>query len=815
MACTEAFALAHYGIVAALADRLGVVAFLNRHLPGEELSPISPGRVAKALLLRAPVFSGAVPAFFDEGFDALPLGRLLDVGGHRLLLTGAHIGSLLDALGCCGVSGLYGRFVEECLAPFLPRRCSLWEDELLVTVWSGPGASGVPDLLSFGEDGVGSSVKRRFALHTVTVSGGFPLWMGVRPGGVASVRSGGAREKVRELLEGLGREAEDGTPEEDPLLPGRSWIFGAGALERHRAVEGALFLETVARGMYALGEAELREKLAGEDLFSGVPEGGPPCRSFSAILRLFSRATLLRSGEEEDPPEEIMNLTEIHGRILSLLGEPFRRYYDVPRSAEATKTAPRGGVASAKSRELFRQLFERSLGMALLVDPHSWQILDANAAAQAFFGYRRDEITARKFSDMVALPPSQYDEDLTRASGSHVLLSAFPQRIKNGRVRFVDVFLGPMAPEEGAALFAMLHDISDRVAAEQRVKSTTSTLETLLDAMTDQIFFKDAVGRYVMVNTAFLDFAKKSRSDVVDHTPREVLSPAEARFSEEGDLQALTTRGPVRLEHEIFAPDGPSTTVEMVKIPLYQEDQSLWGILGVIRDITEHKRAEIRLRRLLHEKEALWQEVHHRVKNNLQVMASLLAIQARALPPGDAEEVLRKSQARIESMALLHEKVYSSGAFEGVDFAAYVQDLVHVVLQSVPEEAHPLVRFDLNISDVVLELSLAVPCALVLNELMSNALRHAFSGRKEGRVAVICRQEHSAEGSVAVLEVWDDGVGMGENPSPGMGLSLVSLLVRQLGGVMETAHEGGTRVRIRFPLPGEGESDEAAMPWAP
>ena len=66
-----------------------------------------------------------------------------------------------------------------------------------------------------------------------------------------------------------------------------------------------------------------------------------------------------------------------------------------------------------------------------------------------------------------------------------------------------------------------------------------------------------------------------------------------------------------------------------------------------------------------------------------------------------------------------------------------------------------------------------------------------------------------------MLEVWDDGVGMGENPSPGMGLSLVSLLVRQLGGVMETAHEGGTRVRIRFPLPGEGESDEAAMPWAP
>ena len=470
--------------------------------------------------------------------------------------------------------------------------------------------------------------------------------------------------------------------------------------------------------------------------------------------------------------------------------------------------------ALQNNEELFWDMFRQSASMMLLLDPTNGAVVDANPAALDFYGYSRDEITALHITDINRLPAEEVRAMVARVSAQHVTMTGVPHRLSDGRIRFVDVSSGPVTTRRGTVLFSIVHDISDRMVAEERLKGATVTLETLLDAMADRIFFKDAEGRYSMVNNAFLAFVGKSRDEVLGHTPREVLSGEVARFSEEGDVRALAARGPVRLENEARDPAGHAWVVEMIKMPLYQENGELRGILGMSRDITERKRTEERLRRLLNEKESLWQEVHHRVKNNLQVMASLLAIQARALPPGATEEILRKSQARIESMALLHEKVYSTGAFEGVDFGTYLQDLVQVVLQSVPEDVHPLVRFELDAANFSLDLALAVPCALLLNELVSNALRHAFSGREEGRISVSCRREMSFEGPMGVLEVQDDGVGMRNVSSSGLGLSLVELLVRQIGGVLDIVLEEGTSVRIRFPLSEPRGSGDTALPWA-
>ena len=123
-------------------------------------------------------------------------------------------------------------------------------------------------------------------------------------------------------------------------------------------------------------------------------------------------------------------------------------------------------------------------------------------------------------------------------------------------------------------------------------------------------------------------------------------------------------------------------------------------------------------------------------------------------------------------------------------------------------------RFELDAANFSLDLALAVPCALLLNELVSNALRHAFSGREEGRISVSCRREMSFEGPMGVLEVRDDGVGMKNVSSSGLGLSLVELLVRQIGGVLDIVLEEGTSVRIRFPLSDPRGSGDTALPWA-
>ena len=232
-----------------------------------------------------------------------------------------------------------------------------------------------------------------------------------------------------------------------------------------------------------------------------------------------------------------------------------------------------------------------------------------------------------------------------------------------------------------------------------------------------------------------------------------------------------------------------------------------YRVVGTDTDITERRHAEEALRASLQEKDLLLKEVHHRVKNNLQIISSLLSLQAARVRDQAVLEVFEHSQARVRAMALIHERLYQSGGFSRIDFAEYVSALTGAMFASAAVTPD-LVRLKADVTSAPLSIEKAIPCGLILNELVSNCLKHAFPGGRRGLIHV--RLTEDAPGQMLMV-VADDGTGLPEGldfrNTESLGLQLVNTLVRQIHGAIRVETGPGTRFEIRFPgddSPNEG-----------
>ena len=225
------------------------------------------------------------------------------------------------------------------------------------------------------------------------------------------------------------------------------------------------------------------------------------------------------------------------------------------------------------------------------------------------------------------------------------------------------------------------------------------------------------------------------------------------------------------------------------------------GIIEYVRDITERKRAEEAQQASLREKEILLKEIHHRVKNNMQVISSLLSLQSRHLDDPKAIGMFKDSQHRIRSMALVHEKLYQSKDLSRIDFRQYLENLVVYLVHSYQVDSGR-VRLRLDVGDAALDINTAVPCGLIVNELVTNALKHAFPGGREGEVKVTLRT--GTDGRF-ILTVSDNGVGMPEavdiRKTDTLGMQLVTMLVDQLEGTLTLDAKRGTAFKVAFREP--------------
>ncbi|MHB8095845.1 MAG: sensor histidine kinase, partial [Candidatus Aminicenantales bacterium] len=222
----------------------------------------------------------------------------------------------------------------------------------------------------------------------------------------------------------------------------------------------------------------------------------------------------------------------------------------------------------------------------------------------------------------------------------------------------------------------------------------------------------------------------------------------------------------------------------------------------------EECRAKAEIQAMLAEKESLLHEVHHRVKNNLQVISSLMALQAASLEDARAHELFCENQERLRSIALIHEKLYRTEEFAALDFDDFLKDLSGPLLKLFA--AGKSVEIRTEAGGIRLPIEVATPCALIVNELITNALKYAFAGRDKGTVSVSLETRDAAPKREYRLRVSDDGVGLAPGfdwrCSKSLGLRLVDILAKQMKGTAEATTGNGTTFTVRFAMPFAGEA---------
>jgi predicted ATPase/two-component sensor histidine kinase/GAF domain-containing protein len=259
------------------------------------------------------------------------------------------------------------------------------------------------------------------------------------------------------------------------------------------------------------------------------------------------------------------------------------------------------------------------------------------------------------------------------------------------------------------------------------------------------------------------------------------------------------------LEHRLLMPDGSIKYLHVVAHAVKDESGEL-EFVGAVMDVTASKEAQSRLQASLEDKEALLKEVHHRVKNNLQLISSMLSLQAARIADPAAAELFAESRNRVRSMALVHENLYRAGDFARIPMGAHVQNLcAHLIRAYGLQSQH--VELATEIDDIVLDMDRAIPTGLIINELVSNALKHAFPDGQAGHVRVELKL---LDGRRCALAVMDDGVGLPPDLDVGradsLGLQLVRDLTRQLHGAISVRRGRGTIFAVTFEADVRAES---------
>jgi PAS domain S-box-containing protein len=353
-----------------------------------------------------------------------------------------------------------------------------------------------------------------------------------------------------------------------------------------------------------------------------------------------------------------------------------------------------------------------------------------------------------------------------------------------------------------------------RMDAEQKLQAANTIQQAILDHAGASIISVDETGKICTFNATAQRWLGYREDEVVGvetpalfHDADEVTRRAEelsAEFNktiEPGfDVFAAKSLAGQPDEHEwtYIARDGRRFPVSLAITALRDETGNVTGFLGIGRDITEEKKAGEIVRASLAEKEVLLREIHHRVKNNLQIISSMLQLQSGYLRDEQDIHMFRESQHRIRTMALIHEKLYQSRDMGKIDFSEYLRSLVLMLFQSYstgPSKVQP----KLTIEPISLGIDTAIPVGLITNELITNSLKYAFTNGAAGVVEVAC---HPKADEGFELVVRDNGCGLPAGfdltKPKSLGLRLVKLLTTQVGGKVEFHTGNGTEFRITF-----------------
>jgi PAS domain S-box-containing protein len=325
-----------------------------------------------------------------------------------------------------------------------------------------------------------------------------------------------------------------------------------------------------------------------------------------------------------------------------------------------------------------------------------------------------------------------------------------------------------------------------------RLDETSALMRAIVEQSSDLMAVCSGEGKLVYVSPACLTLLRMDSAEFVGRLWTEIVVPE--------DRDALLAMLPGACENparpatlRCCRKDGSLAWVEAQVALLKTSSSPKTMIVFTLHDVTAQREHEEQMESSLREKEVLLREVHHRVKNNLQVIQSLLKMRARLLPEDETRAAIEATAQRIHAMSLVHERLYQREDLESLSLGDYLRDLFTGV-ENTSSAERGQIRLQLNAEDIQLHLEAAVPFGLLVNELMSNCFKHAFPDGRHGTIEISI---HRIDGVVSMV-VNDDGVGLPQHfdssTTTSMGLKLAASLAHQLGGRLQFTSDSGCRI---------------------
>ena len=514
----------------------------------------------------------------------------------------------------------------------------------------------------------------------------------------------------------------------------------------------------------------------------GLPPGHPPVIR-ELVVPVFSGeniVAILGVGNKQ------RDYTHQDVELVSLLADLAWEIVERKRAEEALKISERK----------YRTIIEHA-PFGISCSTMEGKLVSANPALAGILKYDSPEelletVNCSSIQKVLFVKPSERDHVVNRIfEGSAWQVFECRYRCKDGSVITCKVHSRRILDQEGSEreFESFMENITDRVEAEKALRESEEKFRVLAETAPAAIVVYQGE-KFVYVNPAAVRLFGYGDAELLGMKFWEWAHPDNRTMVM--DLGMARQRGepvPTQYEHRFVNKSGEAGWV-MVSAGSITYRGNPAGIATFI-DITENKRAEERMRAALAEKVVLIKEVHHRVKNNLQIISSLLELQSDYIEGDDSKRYIRESQDRIRSMALVHEQLYKSEDLSVIDFALYVDELVMSLYRSSVVDQDKI-RTDVEVRDIELGIDEAIPCGLIINELVSNSLKHAFPGNRRGSISI--RGTLDEEGYVCLM-VSDTGIGLppGFNlaTSESLGLQIVSLLTKQLHGMLEIRGDNG------------------------